>query len=73
MTEHSEFILVRKKPNGGEPASFSIWRKSANPDLTEHTFLRVNENGMDEYCHKDDYKVYKKIFDKVDKRDDFNT
>lgn len=64
-----KFIMVRPKDGTTKEISFSIYKESTAPDLSEHKFLRTKtlKEGtlMDEYVHKDDYERYAKLI-KVD-------
>jgi len=69
MADLSEFLMIRNRTKEGT-AAIQVWRKTSRPDLTEYVFLRKGKDNIDKYCHKDDYKVYKMLFDKVDGKND---
>jgi hypothetical protein len=62
-----KFIMVRPKDGTTKEMTFSIYKESTVPDLSEHKFLRTKTLSegtlLDEYVHKDDYDRYKKLVD----------
>lgn len=61
----TDYIMVREAKGTPKEASFTIYKASLAPDLSEHKFLKtkVLEGGhtVDEYVHKDDYELYSKF------------
>lgn len=61
----ADAVMIRPKRNQYSNqglSGFALVKKSANPDLSEHVFLKVT-GGVDEYVHKDDYEFYKQALE----------
>ena len=41
--------------------------KKSSVDLTEYKMVQVRDNGMEEYVHVDEYDIYKKMYEKMEK------
>ena len=65
------FILLRPKLNSTKPVTFEFYRKTASPDLSNHVFLRIIDARLEEWVHKDDYKIWKKIHEKEQEKRKF--
>jgi len=59
----NDTVLIRPKRNehsGKGNSGFVLMKRSKNPDLSEHVFLKIT-SGADEYVHKQDYEYYKAL------------
>jgi|694.fasta_scaffold94107_2 hypothetical protein len=66
----SDFILVRReKPDFNNPEHtimFSIERNNEKTDLTDLVYLKTQDNGIEEWVHKDVYQFYYDLMHKYD-------
>lgn len=62
----SEFVMVRPKRDDSPTINVSIYRNNEKLNLTDFRYMRIQENGLEEWVHKDDYDFYYDHYHKFD-------
>jgi|LakMenEpi03Aug12_release.lakeMendotaPanAssembly.Ray.scaffolds.fasta_scaffold435683_3 hypothetical protein len=62
----SDFIVIRHMTDNRGKIHVEMTKKSS-VDLTEYKMVQVRDNGMEEYVHVDEYDIYKKMYEKMEK------